>query len=257
MIWPIFKNKSGAKSDLVRFGVDVGGSGIKGAPVNLSKGSLDTERLRIATPQPATPEAVATTMAEIVAHFDWSGPAGCTFPGVVQQGVVYSAANMDPSWRDTDAAGLFSDACGLPVTVRNDADAAGVAEMRYGAGRGQTGSVLITTFGTGIGTCLFIDGVLVPNMELGHIEIDGVDAETMAASRWRKAHDLTWDEWGDRVNRYLRTVERLVWPDLIIVGGGVSRRHHKFFGRLNTRTPIVAAELRNDAGIIGAALSVV
>lgn len=236
------------------FGIDIGGSGIKGAPVDLGAGELATERIRIDTPQPATPTAVADVVAEIVDGFGWDGPIGCTFPGVVQQGVVRSAANVDRSWKDTDAAALFAERAGRPVTVVNDADAAGVAEMRFGAGRGQNGSVLIVTLGTGIGTALFVDGNLVPNTELGHIEIDGVDAETRAASRWRKEHELTWEEWGDRVDRYLRTVEALVWPELIIIGGGVSKRHDKFFHRLHTRTPLVAAELRNDAGIVGAGL---
>jgi polyphosphate glucokinase len=238
------------------FGIDIGGSGVKGAPVDLDAGALVTERLRIDTPVPATPQAVAEVVTEIVDRFDWSGPIGCTFPAVVQHGVVHSAANVDKSWISTDAAGIFSEACGRPVTVTNDADAAGVAEMRFGAGKGQAGTVFIATLGTGIGTALFVDGVLVPNMELGHIEIDGVDAETRAASRWRKEHDLSWEEWGDRVNRYLRTVERLIWPDLIIIGGGVSRKHDRFFPRLRTTTPVVAAELRNDAGIVGAALAV-
>ncbi len=236
------------------FGIDIGGSGIKGAPVDLTAGVLATERNRIDTPQPATPEAVAEVVAEIVDGFAWRGSIGCTFPGVVQQGVIRSAANVDTSWKDTDAAALFGERCGRPVTVVNDADAAGVAEMRFGAGRGQNGSVLIVTLGTGIGTAMFVDGVLVPNTELGHIEIDGDDAVTRAASRWRKEHELTWEEWGDRVDRYLRTVEALVWPELIIIGGGVSKRHDKFFDRLHTRTPLVPAELRNDAGIVGAGL---
>lgn len=236
------------------FGIDIGGSGIKGAPVDLAAGELATERIRIDTPQPATPESIADVVDQIVSEFAWAGPVGCTFPGVVQNGVVLSAANVDPAWKGVDAAGMFSDRCQRSVSVVNDADAAGVAEMRFGAGQGQLGTVLIVTLGTGIGSALFHDGVLVPNTELGHIEIDGVDAETRAASRWRKEHDLTWEEWGDRVGRYLRTIERLIWPELIIIGGGVSKRHDRFFHRLHTTTPLIAAELRNDAGIVGAGL---
>ncbi len=234
-------------------GIDIGGSGIKGAPVDVSAGTLASDRLRVATPQPATPDAVADVLAEIVGAFDCGGPVGCTFPAVVQGGVVHSAANVDASWIDTDAAAMFSDRCGRAVRVINDADAAGVAEMEHGAGRNVDGVVVMVTLGTGIGTAVFTDGRLVPNTELGHIIVDGVDAETMAASRWRKEDGLTWSEWGQRVNRYLRRLEVLMWPDLIIIGGGVSRRSAKFFGEIETRTPVVAAVLMNDAGIIGAA----
>ncbi|MCP3934903.1 MAG: ROK family protein [Actinomycetia bacterium] len=235
-------------------GIDIGGSGIKGAPVDLDRGEFAELRHRVETPQPATPKAVLRAVGEVVTYFDWEGPIGCTFPAVVQGGTVVTASNVDRSWIGTNAADVLSNKLGHPVLVVNDADAAGVAEMEFGAGRERQGTVLIVTLGTGIGTSLFVDGTLVPNTELGHIEIDGVDAETRAASRWRNAHGLTWKQWGGRVNKYLCRVERLVWPELIIIGGGVSRKHERFFPYLDTRTPIVAAQLRNDAGIIGAAL---
>ena len=234
-------------------GIDVGGSGVKGAPVDLAHGRLAEDRVRIETPEPATPEAVAATVAEIVSAFDTDGPIGCTFPAVVQQGVVHSAANVDSSWVRTDAQALFSEVTGRSVSVVNDADAAGVAEVTHGAGRGVSGVVVLVTLGTGIGTAVFTDGALVPNTELGHIIVDGVDAETFAASRWRKREGLTWEEYGRRVNRYLRRLEQLTWPDLIIIGGGVSKRHDRFFGEFRTRTEVVPAQLRNEAGIIGAA----
>jgi polyphosphate glucokinase len=236
------------------FGVDIGGSGIKGAPVDLGLGQMTADRIRFETPQPSTPAAVADAVAALVDGFSWTGAVGCTFPAVVRQGTIVTAANVDPGWIGVDAASVLSDRVGSAVHVVNDADAAGVAEVRFGAGKGVHGSVLVVTLGTGIGTALFVDGVLVPNLELGHIELDGVVAETRAASRWRKEHDLSWDEWGDRVGRYLTAVERLVWPNLIIVGGGVSKRHERFFHRFNCKTPVVPAALLNDAGIVGAAL---
>lgn len=235
-------------------GIDIGGSGIKGAPVDLDAGRFAEERHRVDTPQPATPGAVVHAVGEVINYFRWKGPVGCTFPAVVQNGKVVTAANVDKSWIGADAATLLSSHLGHDVLVVNDADAAGVAEMEFGAGAGHEGTVLIVTLGTGIGTSLFVDGTLVPNTELGHIEIDGVDAETRAASRWRKEEGLSWEQWGGRVDKYLRTIERLIWPDLIIVGGGVSKRHEDFFPYLNTRTPLTPAKLRNDAGIIGAAL---
>ncbi len=240
--------------DGLMMGIDIGGSGIKGAPVDLDKGQFAELRHRVETPQPATPKAVLRAVGEVMAYFKWAGPIGCTFPAVVQDGKIVTAANVDSSWIGTDAAGLLSHELGHEVLMVNDADAAGVAEMAFGAGHGQNGTVLIITLGTGIGTSLFSDGNLVPNTELGHIEIDGVDAETRAASRWRKEHNLTWPQWAARVDQYLCAVEQLIWPELIIIGGGVSKRHDKFFPYLHTHTAVVPAQLRNDAGIIGAAL---
>ena len=236
-------------------GVDVGGSGVKGAPVDLAAGGLAASRHRVETPRPATPAAVARAVAGIAAQVgqDSAGPVGVTVPAVVQHGVVRSAANIDPSWVGTDAETLFAEELGRPVTVVNDADAAGVAEMHYGAGAGVTGVVLVTTLGTGIGSALFVDGRLAPNTELGHLELDGQEAETRAASRAREEEGLDWAEWAERLQRYYRHVEDLFWPDLVIVGGGVSKRAEEFLPLLRIRTPVVAASLRNEAGIIGAA----
>lgn len=235
------------------FGVDVGGSAIKGCTVDLRRGSLDDERVRIITPQPATPEAVARVVATITREFGWHGPMGITLPCVVKQGVAFTAANVDPSWIGTDAAALFSDHCRAPVSVLNDADAAGLAEMRFGAGRDRDGVVLLLTFGTGIGSALFLDGELVPNTELGHLEVDGADAEARAAASARDSEALSWPDWAARVSHYLQVLENLCWPDLIIVGGGVSKKADRWLPSLECRTPVVAAALRNDAGIVGAA----
>jgi polyphosphate glucokinase len=236
-------------------GIDIGGSGIKGAVVDTATGELLSDRHRIETPQPSTPDAVAEVVAELVAHHGYEGPVGCTFPAVVRRGVVQTAANVDESWIGTDADALFTERLGMPVTMLNDADAAGLAEMRFGAGRDRDGVVLLLTFGTGIGSGLIVDGRLVPNTELGHLQLDGVDAEDRAASRWREEEDLSWEEWAGRVNRYLQHVERVLPIDLFIIGGGVSRRADKFFPHLDLRTPFVAAHLRNNAGIVGAAVA--
>jgi polyphosphate glucokinase len=235
------------------FGVDIGGSGIKGCTVDLSSGSLDDERVRIVTPEPATPAAVAEVVAEITREFGWHGPMGVTLPCVIKQGVALTAANIDPSWVSTDAAALFSEYCGVPVVVLNDADAAGLAEMRFGAGRDHDGVVLLLTFGTGIGSALFLNGELVPNTELGHLQVDGADAEERAAAAAREEESLSWPDWAARVSRYLQVLENLLWPDLIIVGGGVSRKADRWLPLLDARTPVVPAALRNDAGIVGAA----
>lgn len=235
------------------FGVDVGGSGIKGCTVDLRTGSLDEERVRMPTPQPATPEAVAKVVATITGEFGWHGPMGVTLPCVLKNGIALTAANVDQSWKGTDAAGLFSDYCRVPVAVLNDADAAGLAEMRFGAGRDQDGVVVLLTFGTGIGSALFVDGELVPNTELGHLQVDGADAEIRAAAGARDDEALSWADWAARVSRYLQVLEDLIWPDLIIAGGGVSKKADKWLSLLECRTPVVAAALRNDAGIIGAA----
>lgn len=235
------------------FGVDIGGSGIKGAPVDLRIGSLDGERVRIPTPQPSAPDAVADVVGMVVERFGWAGPLGVTLPCVVKQGTAHTAANVDAAWIGTDAAGLFHRRTGSPVVVLNDADAAGLAEMRFGAGRGRDGLVVLLTFGTGIGSALFLDGELVPNTEFGHLEVDGHDAETRAAAAARDAEELSWAQWADRVSRYLQVLENLVWPDLIIAGGGVSRKAQTWLPLLECRTEVVAAALQNSAGIVGAA----
>ncbi|MET7464884.1 polyphosphate--glucose phosphotransferase [Nonomuraea sp. NPDC005501] len=229
-------------------GIDIGGSGIKGAPVDVSAGKLAQERLRIPTPHPSKPEPVAEVVRQIADHFSWSGPIGVTFPGVVRDGVVRTAANVHHSWIGVDAAELFGGA-----TVINDADAAGIAEMTFGEGRDRRGTVLMLTFGTGIGSALFIDGVLVPNTELGHLELHGKDAERRASDKAREDDDLGWDKWAERVEEYLRHVEMLFSPSLIVVGGGVSKKAHKWLPHVRIDTPIVPAALQNEAGIIGAA----
>ncbi|WP_250445581.1 polyphosphate--glucose phosphotransferase [Actinotalea sp. C106] len=237
------------------FGIDIGGSGIKGAPVDLVVGELSADRVRIPTPQPATPDAVAATVAELVDSFDLPRdvPVGVTFPAVIQHGVARSAANVDDSWIGTDVSKVVAKATGRQVLAVNDADAAGYAETLFGAARGREGTVLVVTLGTGIGSCLVVDGALVPNTELGHLEIDGHDAESRAADSAREREDLSWDEWAERLQRYFRVVEDLLWPDLIVVGGGVSKKHQKFLPLLDLRTPIIPAGLRNAAGIVGAA----
>jgi polyphosphate glucokinase len=236
------------------FGIDIGGSGMKAAPVDLDKGELTDERFRIPTPQPATPEAMADVVAQLVEHFGWNGPVGVAFPAVVRHGVMHSAANVDKSWIGTNADALFTKAAGMDVHVVNDADAAGLAEMRYGAGRDRRGVVIVLTFGTGIGSGLFIDGVLVPNTELGHLEIDGHDAETKAAASAREREDLSWKDWAERAERYLQTLVMLFSPDLIIVGGGVSKRADKWLPHVQVAAELVPAALENEAGIVGAAL---
>jgi polyphosphate glucokinase len=238
------------------FGIDIGGSGIKGAPVDLEAGKFASERLRIPTPQPSTPGAVADVVAQVVEQFGAEVgelPIGVTFPAVIQQGVARSAANVDKSWIDTDIDALFSARLGRPVHVVNDADAAGVAEARYGAAKDVKGVVIIATLGTGIGSALLIDGKLVPNTELGHLEIDGHDAETRAADSVREREDLSWEKWGHRLHKYFSTIEKLFTPDLIVIGGGVSKKSTKYLPYIDIRTPIVPAQLLNDAGIIGAA----
>ncbi|GAA4614270.1 polyphosphate--glucose phosphotransferase [Saccharopolyspora hordei] len=238
------------------FGVDIGGSGIKGCPVDIERGVLAEERMRIPTPQPSTPSAVADAVAEIVEKFSWTGPVGVTLPCVIKDGTAMTAANIDKGWIGTDAQALFAERLGRPreeVVVLNDADAAGIAEMRSGAGAGHRGLVVVLTFGTGIGSAMFIDGQLVPNTEFGHIEVDGHDAETQAAASVKDNLDLSYPEWAPRVSRYIQALEQFLWPDLIIAGGGVSKKGHKWIPLLETRTPVVAASLRNDAGIVGAA----
>jgi len=235
--------------------VDIGGSGIKGCLVDLDKGELDGERVRIETPQPSLSGPVCEVVARIVGSFGWTGRIGVTFPGVMKSGVAHTAANMDKSWIGTNLAAQLEPHIPGTVQTLNDADAAGIAEMRYGAGRDQRGVVLMLTFGTGIGSALFIDGVLVPNTEFGHIEVDGEDGEKKASAAAREREDLSYEKWAKRVDRYLDVLEGSVWPDLIIVGGGVSKKAEKWVPLLSTRTPVVPAELQNDAGIVGAALA--
>ncbi len=235
-------------------GIDFGGSGIKAAPVDLGDGVFAAERHRVATPQPSTPRAVAGVLVDLLAVFPGStGAVGITVPGVVRHGVVSSAANIDDSWIGTDADTLFTEATGREVHVVNDADAAGLAEVQYGAARGRRGLVIVTTLGTGIGSALVHDGVLVPNSELGHLEIDGHNAEARAANSAREREDLTMEEWAGRLRTYYRTLERLFSPDLFVVGGGVSKRSNEFLPLLGLDTEIVPAQLRNAAGIVGAA----
>jgi polyphosphate glucokinase len=238
-------------------GIDIGGSGIKGAPVDVSSGTLARERFKVPTPRPALPQAVAEAVRTVAAEFSWSGPAGITFPGVVTHGVIRTAANLDRTWIGVDGRGLFAAAAGLAeVQVLNDADAAGTAEMRFGTGVGETGTVVMLTFGTGIGSALFTSGVLVPNTEFGHIEIRGKDAEKRASDRARELHDLDWAHWAGRVDEYMSHLEALLWPDLFIVGGGVSRKADKFIPLLDgLRARVVPAAMHNDAGIVGAALA--
>ena len=239
------------------FGIDIGGSGIKGCPVDLDVGGFAAERIRTPTPTPSTPAAVAAVVAEIVKQFGdagGTGPVGVTFPAVIQHGVARTAANVDKSWIGTDVDSLLRETLGRPVRVVNDADAAGYAEAKFGAAKGVGGTVFMATLGTGIGSALIVDGVLVPNTELGHMEVDGKDAETRAADSVRTAEDLSWPQWAKRLSRYFQAVENLFWPDLIIVGGGVSKKADKFLPLLDIRTPIVPSQLRNDGGIVGAAL---
>ena len=237
------------------FGVDIGGSGIKGCPVDLEAGVLIGERMRVETPQPSTPGAVYEVVAGIVSSFGWAGRIGVTYPGVMKRGVAHTAANMDKRWIGTDVDTGLSALVPGTVETLNDADAAGMAEMRYGAGRDQDGVVLMLTFGTGIGSALFYDGRLVPNTEFGHIQVDGEDGERRASAAVREREDLSYPEWAARVDRYLDVLEAGLWPDLIIVGGGVSKKAHKWVPLLTTRTPVVPAQLQNDAGIVGAALA--
>jgi polyphosphate glucokinase len=236
-------------------GIDIGGTGIKGAPVDTERGVLLAERYRIPTPQPATPDAVSDVVAEVAKYFEWSGPVGCTFPAVIKNGVAYSAANVDKSWIGADAGMLLQRKTGCRLLLLNDADAAGIAEMRFGAGKGHMGVVIMVTFGTGIGSALFFEGRLIPNTELGHIEIRGKDAERRASDHAREVKDLSWDKWAKYVDEYLDRLEALFSPDLFIIGGGVSKKHEKFVPMLNTRAQIVTAQLLNEAGIVGAALA--
>ena len=237
-------------------GVDVGGSGVKGAVVDLDTGQLLGERHRLPTPQPATPQAVTATVAEVVRHFDWTGPLGVTYPGVVVDGVVATAANVDKSWIGMNAAQAYSEAMGgRAVTVLNDADAAGLAEQRYGAGRNRKGVIVLLTFGTGIGSAVIHNGMLLPNTEFGHIEVDGREAEHRAASSVKERKEWSYRRWTKEVTKVLVAVENTIWPDLFIAGGGISKNGDKWIPLLKNRTPVVAAVLLNSAGIVGAAMA--
>lgn len=237
------------------YGVDVGGSGVKGAPVDIERGELIGDRFRIPTPQPSTPAAVAATVAAVVSHHRWDGPIGVTIPGVVKHGVVSTAANIDDAWIGTNAEELFAAVTGRPAKVLNDADAAGTAEMTYGIGAAEPGLVILLTFGTGIGSAMFYEGRLIPNSELGHLEFSGMVAEHYAAARLVERDDMAIEPWARRVGEYLRYVERALTPDLFIFGGGISKRFDQFAQFLEVATPVKVAELRNNAGIVGAALA--
>ncbi len=236
-------------------GIDIGGSGIKAAPVDTGCGRLLRERMRIDTPTPATPEAVSRVTRKLVCSFGWTGPIGIGLPAIIRSQIARTAANIAPEWIGVDARKLFSETTGCPVNVINDADAAGLAEMRFGAGRDKSGSVLVLTAGTGIGSALFHNGALFPNTEFGHIEMHGTPAEKFASAAVRNLEDLAWPEWGKRFNEFLQRLERLVAPDVIIIGGGISKKFKKFRPWLNTSADILPAEFHNDAGIVGAALA--
>lgn len=240
-------------------GIDIGGSGIKGAPVELNDGVLALDRLRIETPQPSTPQACAEVVATITKHFEHAtgshGPVGITYPGVVWEGVTHTAANVDKGWIGLDADAYFEEALKRPVTVLNDAQAAVLAECRFGAARGVDGLVLMLTFGTGIGSGLAYRGVAIPGVELGHLIMKGRDAEHLAAASVKEKEKLSWKQWSDRVNEYLFRVESMLWPELIVIGGGVSAEPDKFLSRLKSRAPITTAKLVNGAGIVGAAIA--
>ena len=237
-------------------GIDFGGSGIKGAPVDAKNGQLLEERFRIPTPDPASPEKVSKVVQEIVKHFNWKGPLGIAFPAVVQNGVVKTASNIDKSWIGTNAESVFTEKTTLPAHALNDADAAGMAEMKFGAGKGVKGLVLLITVGTGIGTVLFTKGKLVPNTELGHIYLkSGMEAEEFTSDAVRKNEDLSWEKWGQRFNVYLQEMDRLFWPELIILGGGISKKKDNYFDQLKVNCPVKMASMRNEAGIIGAAIA--
>jgi polyphosphate glucokinase len=252
------KNKS---KNPTAIGIDIGGTGIKGGIVDLKKGKLVGDRFRIDTPKPSTPEAVAAVVAQIVAELASrdeapaaDAPVGITFPAIIHKGIALSAANVDKSWIDTDVDTLMTAALARPVQVMNDADAAGLAEVRYGAGKKVDGTVLVITLGTGIGSALIHDGVLVPNVELGHLEIDGHDAESRASASAREREELSWEDYGVRLQRYFSHVEFLFSPNLFVVGGGISKRSQDFLPLLDLRTQIVPATLKNNAGIVGGAL---
>lgn len=234
-------------------GIDIGGSGIKGAIVDCSTGELLTARHRIPTPKGAKPADVAQEVKEMCEHFKWNGPVGCGFPAAIRQGIAMTAANIDNSWIGTDVAALFEEETKNPFYILNDADAAAIAEVNWGVGKGEQGVVFLVTIGTGLGTAIFTDGQLLPNTELGHLLLNGYDAEFYASDAARKREDMSWDEWGKRFNEYLNRVEALFWPDKFILGGGASKKLEKFIDYIDVKAPIEAAKSLNQAGIIGAA----
>jgi len=235
-------------------GIDVGGSGIKGAPVDTETGQLRAERVRIQTPENAEPQPVAQVLSQVAQAFKWKGPIGIGFPAPIKSGIAMMAANISPAWVGLNTEQLFMEATGCPCRVGNDADVAGLAELAFGAGKGHTGTVIMITLGTGIGTAIFHDGNLLPNTEFGHLEIRGEDAEFRASDAARERDDLSWAKYAKRLNTYLLAMEKLFWPDLFIIGGGISKKHEKFLPHLSLRTEVVPAQLKNNAGIIGAAL---
>jgi polyphosphate glucokinase len=235
-------------------GIDVGGSGIKGAPVEIRTGKLGAERVRIKTPEGAEPEPVAQVVAQIARSFHWKGPIGVGFPAPIRNGIAMMAANISEKWIGLNADELFTATTGCPCQVGNDADVAGLAEMTFGAGKDQTGTVIMLTLGTGIGTAIFSDGHLLPNTEFGHLEIDGKDAESRASDAARQRKDLSWPKYAKRLNTYMMRMEKLFWPDLFIIGGGISKIHEKFIPLLTLQAKVVAAQLQNEAGLVGAAL---
>jgi polyphosphate glucokinase len=235
-------------------GIDVGGSGIKGAPVNTDTGELLAERIRIKTPDKAEPQPMAEVVAQITKAFNWQGPVGIGFPAPIKSGVAMMAANISPLWVGTNADDLFTKVTGCDCHMINDADAAGLAEMQFGAGRGNPGTVIMLTLGTGIGTAIFYNGNLLPNTEFGHLEMKGMDAEHRVSDAARQAYELSWKDYAKKLGKYLQEMEKLFWPDLFIVGGGISKQSDKYLPYLKINTPIVTAQLLNQAGIIGAAL---
>jgi polyphosphate glucokinase len=248
--------ESTAASEHQGFGIDVGGSGVKGGIVDLATGQLIGERFKLATPQPATPDAVSDTIAEVVRHFDWKGSLGVTYPGVVTDGIVRTAANVDKKWIGTNAQDVISAKLnGQSVTVLNDADAAGLAEEKFGAGKDNSGLIVLLTFGTGIGSAVIYNGILLPNTEFGHLEVGGKEAEHRAASSVKESKEWSYERWTQEVTKVLVTVENAIWPDLFIAGGGISRKADKWIPLLKNRTPVVAAALLNTAGIVGAAMA--
>lgn len=249
-----------AKNPRLVLGIDIGGTGIKSAPVDIDKGELTEDRFRVDTPQPATPKKMLAAIEDMIEHWDWKGEVGCGFPGVMKKGEVYTAANLSKKWIGVNIQQELEAMSSCTVRVINDADSAGLAEMKFGAGKDHNkhdgGVVMMVTLGTGIGTALFVDGHLVHNTELGHIEIDGGDYEKKAAASRREREDLSWKKWGKRVNKYLSTIERYLSPDLFIIGGGVSKRSDKFFDYIDVKAPVVPAQMQNNAGIVGAALAI-
>lgn len=237
-------------------GIDIGGSGMKAAVVDTSTGEFVTEKHRIETPKPATPDAMADVVRQLTTHFEWSGPVGVGFPGVIQQGFVRTAANLHKKWVDVDGDALFTEASGCDVAMINDADAAGLAEARFGAGRDVAGVVILLTLGTGIGSAILVDGTLVPNTEFGHLVLDGEIAEDRASSRAKDDNDLSYKDWAKELSVVLQEMEKLFWPNLFILGGGISKSFEKFEKHLDdVRTPVVPAQRFNRAGIVGAALA--